>query len=266
MLQVNNIDVIFVNVIHVLKGISLELQEGKIAALLGGNGAGKSTMAKSITGMIRNEEGEIKSGSIVFNGERIDTLGPEKIVKKGIVMVWEGRRIFEQLTVENNLVLGAYAAPYTNWNKWTKNELEVVYSYFPLLKAIRSRTAGYLSGGEQQMAVVGSAMMARPKILILDEPSMGLAPMVIKGIYEIISRINREQKTGILLAEQNAKLALALAQYGYVIENGKLVLDGPADKLRNNEDVKEFYLGLSQIGKRRSYREVKHYRRRKRWI
>jgi len=265
MLRVNNIEVFFVNVIHVIKGVSLELQVGKIATLLGANGAGKTTVVKAITGMLHTEEGEIKSGSIEFDGERIDTIGSEKIVRKGIVMVWEGRRILERLNVEENLLLGAYGSSFTDWRK-KGEQLEVVYNYFPILKELRGQTAGYLSGGEQQMTVVGSAMMARPRILILDEPSMGLAPIVIKDIYEIIMKINREQKTSILLVEQNANLALSLSDYGYVMENGKIVLDGPADKLRDNEDVKEFYLGLSQIGKRRSYREVKHYRRRKRWL
>jgi len=265
MLRVNNIEVFFVNVIHVIKGVSLELQEMKIATLLGANGAGKTTVAKAITGMLRMEEGEIRSGNIEFDGTRIDAIGPEKIVKRGIVLVWEGREILERLTVQENLILGAYSASYSEWRR-KKEQLDVVYEYFPVLKTIRGRTAGYLSGGEQQMTVVGSAMMARPKVLILDEPSMGLAPIIVRNIYDIVKRINRQQKTGILLVEQNAKLALSLSDYGYVMENGRIVLDGPADKLKDNEDIKEFYLGLSQLGKRKSYREVKHYRRRKRWL
>lgn len=266
MLKVNNIEVFFVNVIHVLRGVTMIVEEGKIFSILGTNGAGKSTLVKAITGMLRTEEGEITSGSIEFDGDRIDKMGPEEIVgKKGIVMVWEGRRILERLNVEENLIIGAYAAPYSSWKK-NKEQLEVIYDLFPKLKTIRSRTAGYLSGGEQQMTVVGSALMARPRLLILDEPSMGLAPLVVKDIYEKISRINREQGITMILVEQNANMALAVADYGYVMENGKIVLDGEAEKLKNNEDIKEFYLGLSQVGQKKRYREVKHYRRRKRWL
>jgi branched-chain amino acid transport system ATP-binding protein len=266
MLKLNNIEVFFVKVIQVLRGVSMDVEDGKIVALLGANGAGKSTTAKAITGMLSSEEGEITSGSIEFKGKRVDRMSSEKIVgKMGIVMVWEGRRVLEHLDVEENLMLGGYAVPYAYWKK-KKEQLDLVYNYFPSLRHIRHRTAGYLSGGEQQMVVVGSALMARPQVLILDEPSMGLAPLVVKDTYEIITKINSEQKTTTLLVEQNANMALSVADHGYVMENGKIVLDGPADKLSANEDIKEFYLGLSQIGQRKSFREVKHYRRRKRWL
>jgi len=266
MLKLNNIEVFFVKVIQVLRGVSMDVEDGKIVALLGANGAGKSTTAKAITGMLSTEEGEITSGSIEYEGKRIDRMGSEKIVGNlGIVMVWEGRRVLEHLDVEENLMLGGYAVPYAYWKK-RKEQLDLVYNYFPGLKQIRHRTAGYLSGGEQQMVVVGSALMARPRVLILDEPSMGLAPLVVKDTYEIITKINTEQKNAVLLVEQNANMALSVADYGYVMENGKVVLDGPAEKLSANEDIKEFYLGLSQIGQRKSYRDVKHYRRRKRWL
>jgi len=266
MLSVNNVEVFFVNVIQVLRGVSLEVPDGKIVALLGANGAGKTTTVKAITGVLEVEEGEITSGSIEYDGERIDKMSTEKIVReKGIVMVWEGRRILEHLNVEENLLIGAYATPFPDRKK--KEQLEIVYDYFPRLREIRRRTAGYLSGGEQQMAVIGSAMMAQPRIMLLDEPSLGLAPLLVKGIFEIINiKINKEQHITILLVEQNANMALSMADYGYVIENGKIVLDGPVDKLKNNEDIKEFYLGLSEVGKKKSYREIKHYRRRKRWL
>jgi branched-chain amino acid transport system ATP-binding protein len=266
MLKINNIEVFFVKVIHVLKGVTMEVPDAKIVTLLGANGAGKTTTVKAITGMLGTEEGEITSGSIEFNGKRIDKMSPEDIVgKMGIIMVWEGRRVLEHLSVEENLVLGAYSAPYSHWKK-KKEQLELIYDLFPSLKRIRNRTAGYLSGGEQQMTVVGCALMSRPKVMILDEPSMGLAPLAVRGIYEKIIQINQEQATTMLLVEQNAKMALSVADYGYVMENGKIVLDGPAEKLKDNEDIKEFYLGLSGVGQKKSYREVKHYRRRKRWL
>lgn len=266
MLRLNNIEVFFVKVVQVLKGVSLEVQDGKIVALLGANGAGKTTGVKAIMGMLGVEEGEITSGSIELDGERIDKMSTEKIVgEKGISVVLEGRRVLEHMNVEENILIGGYANPYSEWRK-SKEQLEVVYHYFPILRNIRGRTAGYLSGGEQQMTVIGSALMSRPKILILDEPSMGLAPLVVKDIYEIVRSLNRDRNITIILVEQNANIALSLADYGYVMENGKVVLDGPAEKLKNNEDVKEFYLGLSAVGKKKSYREVKHYRRRKRWL
>ncbi len=266
MLKINNIEVFFVNVIHILKGVSMEVRDGMIVAALGTNGAGKSTTVKAVTGMLHTEEGRITSGNIEYDGERIDKMGPEDIVRKmGIVMVWEGRRILERLSVEENIIIGAYAANYISRKKM-KDQLATVYDLFPKLSTIGARTAGYLSGGEQQMAVVASAMMARPKLLILDEPSMGLAPLVIKDIYATIGKINKEQGTTVFLVEQNANMALTVADYGYVMETGKIVLDGPAEKLKNNEDIKEFYLGLSKVGRKKSYREVKHYRRRKRWL
>ena len=263
MLRLNNIEVIYHNVILVLKGVSLEVAPGKIIALLGGNGAGKTTTLKAISGLLRTEVGEITDGSIEFEGERIDRKNPEEIVKLGIVQVMEGRRLFNHLTVEENLKASAYI---TGDGARLKRDLDLVYGYFPRLKDLRNSTAGYLSGGEQQMLVIGSSLMIHPKVVLLDEPSLGLSPKLVREIFEIIQRINAEEKTSMLLVEQNARAALAIAEHGYVMENGRVVLDGPAEKLRDNEDVKEFYLGLSQVGARKSYREVKHYRRRKRWL
>ena len=263
MLRLNNIEVIYHNVILVLKGVSLEVAPGKIIALLGGNGAGKTTTLKAISGLLRTEVGEITDGSIEFEGERIDRKNPEEIVKLGIVQVMEGRRLFNHLTVEENLKASAYI---TGNGAKLKRDLDLVYGYFPRLKDLRNSTAGYLSGGEQQMLVIGSSLMIHPKVVLLDEPSLGLSPKLVREIFEIIQRINAEEKTSMLLVEQNARAALAIAEHGYVLENGRVVLDGPADKLRDNEDVREFYLGLSQVGEKKSYREVKHYRRRKRWL
>ena len=263
MLKLNNIEVIYLKVILVLKGVSLELDKGGIIALLGANGAGKSTTLKAISGLLSTEEGEVTDGSITFNEERIDRLMPDAIVKRGIVQVIEGRRIFEHLTTEENLITGAAIR---NDRAGIRRDLEMVYGYFPKLKTLRNNTCGYLSGGEQQMVLMGSAMMARPKVMLLDEPSLGLAPLLVKEIFEIIKMIRSKQNTSILLVEQNANAALAIAQYGYVMENGRIVLDGPADKLADNEDIKEFYLGLSNIGEKKSYRDVKHYMRRKRWL
>ena len=263
MLRLNNIEVIYHNVILVLKGVSLEVAPGKIIALLGGNGAGKTTTLKAISGLLRTEVGEITDGSIEFEGERIDRKNPEEIVKLGIVQVMEGRRLFNHLTVEENLKASAYI---TGDGARLKRDLDLVYGYFPRLKDLRNSTAGYLSGGEQQMLVIGSSLMIHPKVVLLDEPSLGLSPKLVREIFEIIQRINAEEKTSMLLVEQNARAALAIAEHGYVLENGRVVLDGPADKLRDNEDVREFYLGLSQVGEKKSYREVKHYRRRKRWL
>ena len=263
MLRLNNIEVIYHNVILVLKGVSLEVAPGKIIALLGGNGAGKTTTLKAISGLLRTEVGEITDGSIEFEGERIDRKNPEEIVKLGIVQVMEGRRLFNHLTVEENLKASAYI---TGDGARLKRDLDLVYGYFPRLKDLRDSTAGYLSGGEQQMLVIGSSLMIHPKVVLLDEPSLGLSPKLVREIFEIIQRINTEEKTSMLLVEQNARAALAIAEHGYVMENGRVVLDGPADKLRDNEDVREFYLGLSQVGEKKSYREVKHYRRRKRWL
>ena len=263
MLKLNNIEVIYLNVILVLKGVSLDVADGKLVSLLGGNGAGKTTTLKAISGLLYVEEGEVSDGSIEFDGRRIDRMHPEDVVRLGIVQVMEGRPLFEHLSVEENLKVGAYIrsdAPAVS------KDMYLVYDYFPKLKHLRHATSGYLSGGERQMLVMGRALMARPKLMLLDEPSLGLSPMLVKEIFGIVKRINANEKTSILLVEQNAKLALEMADYGYVMENGRVVMDGPAEKLRDNEDIKEFYLGLSKVGQRRSYREVKHYKRRKRWL
>lgn len=263
MLQVNNIEVVYMSVIQVLRGVSLEVGDGQIAALLGANGAGKTTTLKAISGLLRTEEGEVTDGSIDFDGKRIDRYGPEDIAAMGISQVMEGRRVLEHLSVEENLLVGAYRR---KDRAGVKRDMEVVFDYFPRLKDLRRQTSGYLSGGEQQMLVIGRALMARPKLMLLDEPSLGLAPLLVQEIFEIIQRINAEQKMSILLVEQNARAALGIADYGYVMENGRIVLGGPAEMLKDNEDVKEFYMGLSAVGSRKSYREVKHYRRRKRWL
>lgn len=263
MLKLNNIEVTYLNVILVLKGVSLEVNPGSIVALLGANGAGKTTALKAISGLLHTEEGEVTDGNIVFEDQRIDRLNPEDIVKRGIVQVIEGRRLFEHLTVEENLRVGAHLR---HDGAAIKRDMEMCYEFFPKLRTLRKRESGYLSGGEQQMVVMGRALMAHPKLMLLDEPSLGLAPLMVQEIFNIVKRINAEEKTSIMLVEQNAIAALSIAHYGYIMENGRIVLDGPADKLRENEDVKEFYLGLSEIGKRKSYREVKHYKRRKRWL
>jgi len=263
MLQVNNIEVFYMNVIRVLQGVSLEVGDGQIVALLGANGAGKTTTIKAISGLLKTEEGEITAGNIDFDGQRIDRHGPEDIAAMGISQVMEGRRVLEHLGVEENLLVGAYRR---KDRPGVKADIEMVFDYFPRLKDLRRRTSGYLSGGEQQMLVIGRTLMAQPKLMLLDEPSLGLAPLLVQEIYRIIRRINDEQKMAILLVEQNARTALGIADYGHVMENGKVVLSGPAEILRDNEDVKEFYMGLSAVGSRKSYREVKHYRRRKRWL
>ena len=263
MLRLNNIEVIYSDVILVLKGVSLEVPYGKIISLLGANGAGKTTTLKAISGVLYTELGEVTDGSIEFDGVRIDGKPPEEIVQMGIVQVMEGRRLFEHLTVEENLRVGAYAR---KDREAILKDLESVYSYFPRLKDLRGRVSGYLSGGERQMLVMGRALMSNPKVMLLDEPSLGLSPLLVKEIFEIVKKINKEEGTSILLVEQNAKIALSTSDYGYIMENGRVVLDGPSPKLKENEDIKEFYLGLSQVGKRKSYREVKHYRRRKRWL
>ncbi len=263
MLVLSNIEVMYLNIILVLKGVSLEVPEGKIIALLGANGAGKTTALKAISGLLHTEEGEVTDGSIEFDGKRIDRMDPEGIVSMGIIQVMEGRRLFQHLTTEENLRIGGYSR---HNGGDIKKDLDMVYHYFPKLKDLRNQTSGYLSGGEQQMLVVGRGIMSHPKVMLLDEPSLGLAPLVVQEIYEIVRQFNVEEGTSILLVEQNARAALSIAAYGYVMENGKVVLDGPADKLKENEDVREFYLGLSQVGERKSYREVKHYKRRKRWL
>ena len=263
LLTVNNIEVIYDHVVLVLKGVSLTVPEAGIVALLGANGAGKSTTLKAISNLLRVERGEVTKGSIEFRGSRIEHTEAAALVRRGIVQVMEGRRIFEHLTVEENLRTGAYTRRNTHD---IRHDLDRVYTYFPRLSERRSVKGGYISGGEQQMLAIGRALMARPRLMLLDEPSMGLAPMLVQEIFEIVERLNREEQVAILLAEQNAAMALRLVQYGYVMENGRIVLDGEAKVLRENEDIKEFYLGLSGVGQRRSYREVKHYRRRKRWL
>ncbi|UCG39584.1 MAG: ABC transporter ATP-binding protein [bacterium] len=262
-LSLNNVEVIYDDVILVLKGMSLEVHEGQIVALLGANGAGKSTTLKAISGLLKGEEGEVTDGSITYMGERIDTMDPEMRVRKGIFQVMEGRRVFDDLNVDENLIAGAHTR---KSRADVKRDMDMVFTYFPRLTERRHTLAGYLSGGEQQMLAIGRALMARPRLMLLDEPSLGLAPLLVREIFEIISRINKEEKTTILLVEQNARIALSIADYGYIMENGKIVLDDPVDKLKENEDVKEFYLGLSKVGEKKSYRDVKHYRRRKRWI
>jgi len=263
MLKLNNIEVTYLNVIRVLHGVSLSVEEGAIVALLGANGAGKSTTLKAISGLLRVEEGEVTDGSIEWNGQRIDKKNAEQIGKLGIVQALEGRRVFGHLTAEENLMVGAFNRKDRGA---IRQDLEMVYDYFPRLKDLRGNIAGYLSGGEQQMLVIGRAMMATPKLMMLDEPSLGLAPLLVEEIYDIIKRFNTEQKTSVLLVEQNVRIALSIAHIGYVMENGRVVLDGDAEFLKNNEDVKEFYIGLSALGAKKSYREVKHYKRRKRWL
>jgi branched-chain amino acid transport system ATP-binding protein len=263
MLQVNNIEVTYMNIIQVLHGVSLEVGDDKIIALLGANGAGKTTTLKAISGLLKTEEGEVTDGSIVFDGKRIDRYGPGDIAATGITQIMEGRRVLGHLSVEENLMVFAHNR---KDRKEVKNDLEKVFEYFPKVKTLRRQTSGYLSGGEQQMLVIGRGLMARPKLMLLDEPSLGLAPLMVQEIYEIISRINEEQKMAILLVEQNARAALGIADYGYIMENGRVVLSGAADTLRDNEDVKEFYMGLSAAGSKKGYREIKHYRRKKRWL
>ena len=263
LLLVNNIEVIYHNVILVLKGMSLQVNDGQIVAILGNNGAGKSTTLKAISGLLDSEDGEVTDGFINFQGERIDKTSPEKIVRMGIFQVMEGRRVFGDLTVEENLVVGGH----TNKNaKKMKQDMDMVFHYFPRLVQRRDTLAGYISGGEQQMLVIGRGLMASPKLMLLDEPSMGLSPLLVSEIFDIIKRINKEEGVTILLVEQNARLALSIADHGYVMENGRIVLDDQSDKLEENADIKEFYLGLTEVGKKKSYREVKHYKRRKRWL
>ena len=263
MLALNNIEVIYDGIILVLKGASLNVREGGITTLLGANGAGKSTTLKAISGLLRSERGEVTKGSIEFHGERVDRLPPHEIVRRGIVQVFEGRRVFEHLTAEENLIAGAHVVSDV---RRVREGIERVYEYFPRLKERRAVQAGYLSGGEQQMLVIGRALMSRPRVMLLDEPSLGLAPMLVEEIFGIVQRLNREEELTVLLVEQNATLALTIAEHGYVMENGRIVLEGSADALRENADIKEFYLGLTEVGARKSYRDVKHYKRRKRWL
>ena len=266
MLKVNNIEVVYSDVILVLRGVSLSLDEGQIITVLGANGAGKSTTLKAISGLLRTQEGHVTRGNIEFEGERIDRLSPDEIVRRGIVQVLEGRPIFQHLTVEENLLTGSLFRSRAGNGGVIKQDLEQVYHYFPPLKGLRKKTSGYLSGGEQQMLVIGRALMGRPRVMLLDEPSLGLAPMLVQEIFHIIRRINEESGVSILLVEQNANVALEVASYAYVMETGRVVLDGPAEQLAANADIKEFYLGLTQLGERKSYRDVKHYKRRKRWL
>lgn len=263
MLEVNNIEVIYNQIILVLKGMSLSVQEGQIVTILGNNGAGKSTTLKAISGLLKSEDGEVTDGSISFLGERIDKMDPEKIVRKGVFQVMEGRQAFEDLTVEENLIVGAHTMKN---RKQIKKDLELVYSLFPRLIQRRSFLAGYISGGEQQMLVIGRGLMAHPRLMLLDEPSMGLSPMLVGEIFRIIERINIQENVTILLVEQNARMALSIAQHGYVMEGGRIVLDDDVEKLKDNADIKEFYLGLTEMGVKKSYRDVKHYKRRKRWL
>ena len=263
LLSVKNIEVIYDHVILVLKGVSLDVEEGRIVALLGANGAGKSTTLKAISNLLGAERGDVTKGSIVFDNERIDQLNPSLVVKRGVIQVMEGRHCFAHLTVEENLLTGAFTRGGARAE--IAADLEKVYSYFPRLKQRRGSLAGYTSGGEQQMTAVGRALMARPRMILLDEPSMGLAPQIVEEIFAIVEDLNRKENVSFLLAEQNTSVALRHADYGYILENGRVVMDGPADSLASNEDVKEFYLGISTSG-RKSFRDSKHYRRRKRWL
>jgi branched-chain amino acid transport system ATP-binding protein len=262
-LKLNNIEVMYHEVILVLKGISIGVPHGGIVALLGANGAGKSTTLKSISGLLKHEDGEVTDGSIEFMDEKIHHLSAEEIAKRGIFQIIEGRRVFEHLTVEENLRVGAHLR---GNGSALKQRLEMVYQYFPKLVERRNVIAGFISGGEQQMTVIGRALMAQPKLLLLDEPSMGLAPILIKEIFEIITKLNKEEKIPLLLVEQNVKLALTVAPYAYVLENGRLVMHDTSEKLKGNPDIRDFYLGLSDMGERKSFRQVKHYKRRKRWL
>jgi branched-chain amino acid transport system ATP-binding protein len=263
MLSLNNVEVIYDGVILVLKGVSITCREGEITTLLGANGAGKTTTLKAISGVLRSERGEITKGAVELAGTRIDHLRPYEVVKRGVVQVFEGRRVFEHLTTEENLIAGAHTVPERGR---VAERIERVYDYFPRLRERRAVQSGYLSGGEQQMLVIGRALMSNPRVILLDEPSLGLAPMLVEEIFGIVQRLNRQEKVTVLLVEQNAALALTIAEHGYVMENGRIVLEGAAAVLRENADIKEFYLGLTEVGARKSYRDVKHYKRRKRWL
>lgn len=263
MLALNNIEVVYDGVILVLRGVSLVAEEGKITTLLGANGAGKTTTLKAISGLLRTERGQITKGSVELANVRIDSLLPHDVVRRGLVQVFEGRRVFENLTVEENLVVGAHSrSDFTA----VRQGIERVYDSFNVLRERRHQTAGYLSGGEQQMLVIGRALMSEPKVVLLDEPSLGLAPLIVEEIFGVIRRLKEEQGLTVLLVEQNAALALEVADHGYVMENGRIVLEGPADALRQNSDIKEFYLGLNETGARKSYHNAKRYKRRKRWL
>ncbi|MCG8444730.1 MAG: ABC transporter ATP-binding protein [Hyphomicrobiales bacterium] len=262
-LQINNIEVIYDHVILVLKGVSLTVPRGGIVALLGANGAGKTTTLKAVSNLLGAERGEVTKGSIVFEGEEVQALSPNELVRRGCIQVMEGRHCFEHLTVEENLLTGAYTR--RDGGGAIRRDLEMVYGYFPRLKERRTSLAGYTSGGEQQMTAIGRALMSRPSTILLDEPSMGLAPQLVEEIFEIVKRLNEDENVSFLLAEQNTNVALKYATYGYILENGRIVMDGDAASLRENEDVKEFYLGISE-GERKSFKNFKHYKRRKRWL
>ena len=262
-LSINNIEVIYDHVILVLKGVSLAVPKGKIVALLGANGAGKSTTLKAISNLLHAERGDVTKGSVEYKGQRVDQLSPNELVKRGVIQVMEGRHCFAHLSIEENLLAGAYTRNISRAE--LKDSLDRVYHYFPRLKTRRSSQAGYTSGGEQQMCAIGRALMARPEMILLDEPSMGLAPQIVEEIFEIVRDLNSREQVSFLLAEQNTMVALKYADFGYILENGRVVMEGEAEALRTNEDVKEFYLGLSSAG-RKSFKDVKHYRRRKRWL
>ncbi len=262
-LSINNIEVIYDHVILVLKGVSLTVPKGGIVALLGANGAGKTTTLKAISNLLRAERGEVTKGSILFQGERVEALSPNQLVRRGCIQVMEGRHCFGHLTVEENLLSGAFTR--RDGSAAIRTDLEMVYSYFPRLKERRTSQAGYTSGGEQQMTAIGRVLMSRPSMILLDEPSMGLAPQLVEEIFEIVRKLNEDQGVSFLLAEQNTNVALRYARYGYILESGRVVLDGEAHALRENDDVKEFYLGIGGEG-RKSFRDVKHYKRRKRWL
>jgi branched-chain amino acid transport system ATP-binding protein len=262
-LTLNNIEVVYDHVILVLKGVSLDVTRGGIVALLGANGAGKTTTLKAISNLLHAERGEVTKGSIVFDGTQVQALSPNELVRRGCIQVMEGRHCFGHLTIEENLLTGAFTR--RDGNAAIRRHLELVYGYFPRLKERRTAVAGYTSGGEQQMCAIGRALMSRPKMILLDEPSMGLAPQIVEEIFEIVQNLNRNENVSFLLAEQNTNMALKYARYGYILENGRVVLDGEAKALRENEDVKEFYLGIAE-GRRKSFRNVKHYKRRKRWL
>lgn len=263
LLEVNNIEVIYNHVILVLKGVSLKVPKGGITALLGGNGAGKTTTLKAISNLLHSERGEVTKGSILYRGERVQNLSPTDLVQKGVIQVMEGRHCFEHLTVEENLLTGAYTRK--DGKGAIEADLQMVYNYFPRLKERRKSQAGYTSGGEQQMVAIGRALMSRPETILLDEPSMGLAPQLVEEIFTIVKNLNEKEGNTFLLAEQNTNVALRFAHYGYILESGRVVMDGPAADLRENPDVKEFYLGVSEEG-RKSFRDVRSYRRRKRWL
>ncbi len=262
-LSVNNIEVIYDHVILVLKGVSLSVPRGGVTALLGANGAGKTTTLKAVSNLLQAERGEVTKGNIVFDGKEVQALSPNELVRRGCIQVMEGRHCFGHLSVEDNLLTGAFTR--RDGNAAIRDDLELVYQYFPRLKVRRQSQAGYTSGGEQQMTAIGRALMSRPKMILLDEPSMGLAPQLVEEIFEIVKKLNEEQGVSFLLAEQNTNVALRYAKYGYILESGRIVLDGEASSLRENEDVKEFYLGVGGEG-RKSFRDVKHYKRRKRWL